>query len=208
MTKLQKSGLIMAIVSLVAWLIWLVFGLYSDFGEGVGIYEWGGLSNWDTNQINYLAFFGLVVVFAIWIGMILAGFLKKSLKRSLAMLLVSCIVWCVCLSVGYKSLNPNFCECNYDYIGFAILIFSLLFFVLWFISLFFAIKYLTNSNKGGIIGVFVAAVLFGGLLLWWGIMREYLWWCLRIIFLLFLIVSITLCIIGWIKSYKEGKKSS
>ena len=213
MTKLQKTGLIMAIVSLIVRFIWLVFGLYSDFGEGVGIYGWGGLSNWDTNQINYLVFFGLIVVFAIWIGMILAGVFKKSLKRSLVMMIVSCVIWCVCLSIGYKSLNPNFCECNYDYIGFAILIFSLLFFVLWFVSLFFAIKYVSNSNKRWLIYFLIVIVLLWMLCAWSviscnGDLLGCLVKSLFITFLVLLIISIIVCIIAWIKSYKEAKKSS
>ena len=208
MTKLQKTGLFVAIISAALWLIWLFVWLYSDFWESLWIYAWEDLSNWDINQINYLVFFGLIAVFAIWIGMILVDIFKKSLKGSLVMMIVSCIVWCICLSIGYKFLNPNFCECNYDYIGFVILIFSLLFFVLWFISLFFALKYV--SNRHWLVCFLIVIVLIWMLCVWLtvscnGDLMGCLVKSLFMTFLVLLVISIIVCIVVLINRKKEEK---
>ena len=210
----------MAIVSAVLWLIWLFVWLYSDFGDGIGISAWEILGNWATNKINYLIYFVLITLFAIWMAMILVGFLRKSLRKSLLILVLSSLIWFVLFSLGYKSFNPDFCDCNHDYLGITFRIFSLLFIVLWFISLFYVIKYLTNSNKRwtivlliwlGIVGVLVVqtSISCSHLISPFKLSRlDCLKGLLRGLFRwVFLIISIILCIVAWVKRYKENRKS-
>jgi len=215
MTKLQKIGLIVAIISAVLWLIWLCIWLYSGFDVGWVLYVWVDPINtndvWNGFDFNYFIYYALIVAFAVGIGLILEECSRKSLKKSLIELFVSCLFWRLfySLSIRYFATLCGWCV---DYIAYGFWILFLIFFVLWFISCFFAMKYLTNDKKKPIIITLsvlgFVCVLFAWFFgasgdLWRGLSNSF-----KAIFLLFFIVSITICIVAWIKRYKEAKKSS
>jgi hypothetical protein len=72
--------------------------------------------------------------------------------------------------------------------------------VLWFISCFFAIKYLTNDKKKSIIITLIVLGLVCAFFVWFWGASDYLLRglsnSLKAIFLLFFIVSITICIVA------------
>lgn len=99
-----------------------------------------------------------------------------------------------------------------DIPGQVFLIFWLICIPLWLISLFFTVSHLTHNNKLGIYGVLILVGLLGAVLIQGGARCEYLLSCIKdcskAIFLVFFIVSIILCVISFIRSHKEVKKSS
>lgn len=220
MTKLQKTGLYVAIISAILWLVWLCVWLYSDFGNGVGIYDEGGwLINWSVNLPNYLIYFALITAFAVWIWIILLAYLKKSSKKSLVVLILSSLIWFVCRICGYKFFNPDFCDCNHDYIGIALWIFSLSFFILWCISLFYVVRFSTNSSKYWVIILSLILAFLVVLSLKshaecmnlpspWFTSQDCWGGVFKFVFLVLLIISVSICVMAWIRRYKEAKKSS
>jgi hypothetical protein len=213
----------MAIVSAVLWLIWLFVWLYSDFGAShqvLAIPREPVIDNeaWLLHDVNYIVYYALIVIFAVWIGLILGEYSRKSLVKSLVVLVVSCLLWWL-----FRSLSSWFywslCWWCDDYIAYSLWIFFLLFLLLWFVSLFYVIKYLTNSNKWWTIVLLICLGVVGAVLVLNSIFCKSLILPLELswldcleglldkIFWVFLIISIILCIVAWIKRYKESKKS-
>lgn len=213
MTKLQKVGLIMAIVSAVLWIIWLFVWLYSDFDNIGWVSVWVDpiITNdvWNGFNLNHFIYYALIVAFAVGVGLILEECSRKSLKKSLIVLFVSCLLWWLFwgLSIRYFATLCAWCT---DHIAYGFWILFLMFLVLWFISCFFVIKYLTNDKKKPIIITLVVLCLVCVRFVWFWVTSDYylLKESLRVIFSLLLIISIILCIVAWIKRYKEAKKSS
>ena len=213
MTKLQKIGLIVAIISAVLWLIWLCIWLYADFDKGDQVLaipvEGLNTDGWLQYWMNYFIYYGLIVIFAVGVGLILEECSRKSLKKSLIVLVASCLLWWLFQSVFIWFLWSLCWWCE-DYIAYALWLFFLLFFVLWFVSLFFAIEYLIDSKKKAIIITLFVLCLVCVLFVWFrgDYLLGYLRNSLNAIFWVFLIISIVICIMAWIKRYKEAKKSS
>ena len=217
MTKLQKIGLIMAIISAVLWLIWLLIWWYSSFGnmQTWWVYILNGqvieYSIETTHDVNYIIYYALIVIFAVGVGLILEECSRKSLKKSLIVLFVSCLFWWLFYSLWIRYF-ATLCGWCTDYIGYGFWILFLIFLMLWFISCFFAIKYLTNNKKKSIIITLIVLGLVCVLFAWFLGVSDDLWRGLsnsfKAIFLLFFIVSVVIWIMAWIRRYKEAKKSS
>ena len=215
MTKLQKIGLIMAIISAVLWLIWLCIWLYSDFNVGWVVSVWVDPINtndvWNGFDFNYFIYYALIVIFAVGVGLILEECSRKSLKKSLIVLFVSCLFWWLFYSLSIRYFATLCAWCS-DYIAYGFWILFLIFLMLWFISCFFAIKYLTNNKKKSIIVTLIVLGLVCAIFAWFFGTSDYLLKglsnSLKAIFLCFFIISIAICIVAWIKRYKEAKKSS
>ena len=214
----------MVIVSAVLWLIWLFAWLYSDFGAShqvSAIPREPVIDNeaWLLHDLNYIVYYALIVIFAVWTGLILGECSRKSLVKSLVVLVVSCLLWWLFRSVFSWSYGSLCWWCD-DYITYSLWIFFLLFTLLRFFSLFYVIKYLTNSNKWWTIVLLICLGIVGTLFVLNSIFcrdlispLELSWLdCLEglldKLFWVFLIISIILCIVSWIKRYKEAKKSS
>ena len=208
MTKLQKVGLFMAIISVILWIIWLFVWWNYSFPPC----DW---PYWCISGVNYhLVHFVLIALFAIWIGMVLMGTSRKSLKKSCIVLLVSWLFgrigfwfspWFLAVSCAW--------DCRWADIPWHIFwILWIMCMVLRFVVLFFTIRHLTKSNKWSILGVIVIAALSVTFFVQANMWCHYLLKCLTksitTLFLCFLIISIIVCIIAWIKRYKEVKKSS
>lgn len=224
MTKLQKIGLIIAITSVIAWFIWLCIWLYADFDSGGWISVW--VDPIITNDVrggfdvNHVVYYALIVAFAVGIALILEECSRKSLKKSLILLFVSCLLWWLFWSLSIRYFATLCVWCT-DYIAYGFWILFLIFLVLWFISLFYTVRYLIN-NKWWIIILLGVLGLISVLCFWTNVIlcRHNVWSlnglslldCLEkssdIVFWILLIISIILCVIFWIKSYKEVKKSS
>ena len=215
MTKLQKIGLIIAIISAVLWLIWLCIWLYSDFNVGCVVSVWVDSINtndvWNGFDFNYFIYYALIVAFAVWIGLILEECSRKSLKKSIIVLLVSCLFWWLFYSLSIRYFATLCAWCT-DYIAYGSWFLFLMFLALWFISCFFAIKNLTNNKKKAIIITLIVLGLACAIFVWFWVTSDYLMRgltsSLKVMFLLFLIISIIVCIMAWIKGHKEAKKSS
>ena len=213
MTKLQKTGLYVAIISAVLWFIWLFVWLYSDFDKGDQVLaipvEDLNTDGWLQYWMNYFVYYALISAFAVWILLILGECSRKSLKKALIVLVASCLLWWLFQSVFIWFLWSLCWWCE-DYIAYALWLFFLLFFVLWFVSFFFAIEYLINSKKKAIIITLFVLCLVCILFVWFrsDYLLGYLRNSLKAISLLFLIVSIVICIMAWVRRYKEAKKSS
>ena len=210
MTKLQKIGLVMSIVSAVLWTIWL----FAWWNYDITLWTCDSLwlcATWPTYHLIHFIF---IATFAIWIGLMLAEFSRKSLRMSCVISIISVLLWWFCVSFAFWNLE-SMCawDCSEAEIpGHIFLILWLMFIILWFMSLFFTIKYLTNSNKLSVFGVLLVVILVVGLFVIFMFRSPYLLLgietALNITFLMFWIVSIMLCIIAWIKGHKEAKKSS
>ena len=132
----------------------------------------------------------------------------------------SCIVYVVSVFLGWLSISFAFwnitaCVDCIMWLSIIFWILSLFFAVIWFVSLFFVIKNLTNSNKWWTLSVLVMVVLvwtffilrcllYSGNAYLLGMYNKSLY----LMFFVFFVVSIILCVIAWIKGYKEAKKSS
>ena len=216
MTKLQKTGLYVAIISAVLWFVWLCVWWYSSFGTRRASVWMDSMSVddvWISYDANYFIYYALIVIFAVAIGLILEECSRKSLKKALIVLVISCLLWWLFQSLSIWFLWSLCWWCD-DHIGYGFWILFLIFLVLWFVSLFFSFKYLVNGNKKwAILAVLIVCVLSGVMFICLLNMEEgYLLrglrnWIKATYWLLF-IVSITLCVIAWIKGYKEAKKSS
>ena len=211
MTKLQKIGLVMSVVAAILWIIWLFAWWYSMF-EDVQVMEYDLET---TYNVNYIIYYALIVIFAVWFGLIFGEYSRKSLKKSLIVLVVSCLVrWLFrTISIFFLWLVVCWWCVDVDRIGYSVWILFLVFFILWFVSLFYATKYLTSSNKWWTIVLLSVLVFVCVLFVWINIScRRLSLYCLNTsvgrVFWLSLIISIILCIIAWIKSYNGRKKSS
>lgn len=209
MTKLQKIGLSVSIVAAILWTIWL-FAWWNYNFSSCDPYVYLCISEASYNLIHFI----LIVLFVVWIGMILSEISRKSLKKSCIMLMVSWLLGN--LAIGFSLwLLDSLCawDCMEVEVPWHVFwMFWVMCVVLWFIVLFFTMRHLTHSNKRGILTVLIVIGLLGTFLLQANTGCEYLLRCVRssfnVMFWVFLIVSIMLCVIGWIKSYKESKKSS
>lgn len=149
MTKLQKIGLIMAIVSAVLWLVWLFAWLYDFWNYAVQsslIDQVANDDTWIIYGIDYFIYYVLIVIFAVWIGLILEEFSRKSLKKSLILLIISCLFCWLFWYIAHW-FSGTLCWWCDDYIAYGFWIFSLLFFVLLLISVFFIIKFLIKHDR-------------------------------------------------------------
>ncbi len=208
MTKLQKTGLYVAIISAILWLVWLFAWWNYSFAACDGPY-------WCIGDVNYhLIHYALIALFTIWIGIVLMESSRKSLKKSCIMLLVSWLLG----KIGFW-LSPWFLassciwDCRWaDIPGHIFWILWIMCVVLWFIVLFISMKHLTKSNKRSALCVVSVAALLGVFLIQANTGCQYLLKCftksLSTLFLCFLVISIIVCIVAWIKRYKEVKKSS
>lgn len=208
MTKLQKIGLSVSVVAAILWTVWLF--AWWNYSFPVCDQPYWCVFGADYNLIHFV----LIAVFAIWIDIILVDISKKSLKTSCIVLLISWMVGKCCVWIGVRLLN-TMCgwDCTIvDIPGQVFLIFWLICIPLWLISLFFTVSHLTHNNKLGIYGVLILVGLLGAVLIQGGARCEYLLSCIKdcskAIFLVFFIVSIILCVISFIRSHKEVKKSS
>jgi len=224
MTKLQKTGLIMAIVSAVLWLIWLFAWLYSHFGNVQRFpISNGEILEYDietTHDVNYFIYYALIIIFTVWIGLLLEECSRKSLKKSLIVLVVSCLLWWWILEFSIWFFGTACAWCT-DYIAYSLWIFFLSFLSSWVVSLFYVVGNITNSSKWWIVVLLAVLAFIGVLSMWtnisctrliwplnWGSLLDCLERSLSRVFWVPLIISVTLCIIAWIKSHKERKKSS
>ncbi len=208
-------GLIITMVSFIVWFTWLFFGLYSDFGV-MGQVRMNPTDQpfnniWMVYDFTHFVYYALIIVFAIGILLLLGEYSRKSLKKSLIILTVSCLLWWLSQSISIWFFWSLCWWCK-DHIGYVLFIFFLLFFILWFLSLFFVVRYLYGNKWAfffvwmiftliGVLSVYLFGVdrysFFGGFIKW-----------IKITYWLLFTTSIVLCIVAWIKSYKDAKKSN
>ena len=212
MTKLQKGGLAVSIISAVLWTIWLF--VWWDYSFPPCGWPLWCIDDVDYNLIHYI----FIALFAIWIGIVLVDTSRKSLKKSCIVFIISVLLWWFSISFGFRSLY-SLCvwDCREVEIpGHISLILWLMFIILWFMSLFFLIKHLTNSKKWSIVVVLIVVSLLGAFFVQSFLIHseEYIsliTWLksfLNVMFVIFFVISIVFCIVSLIKSHKWAKKSS